>query len=412
MLSKLLKKTEVKRNLTISVIGTGLGQLIHLGSTPVISRLYSPADFGQYSLFLSFLGVFTAISLCKFDLAIIAAEENEVPQIRNILSRLALVTTSLVFLIFLVLSNFESKFKIIFMFLFLVIPFSAKFWMHRSILNKAKIFKRLSFGKIIENSSNGFVAIALGLANLKDIGLFTGKLVALIITWIYFRFESSKLYLEKSPLKAKEIIAKYINYPRFSFPAELIAHLNLSSSIFLFSYFFSSIEVGLIGLTTRVLSMPANFVSISFFDVFKQKAVADYKEFGAFNTIFVKFLVALSLIGIAMVLVIFLAGPYLFSNIFGESWVKAGIYGQYLSFFYAIRLIAVPLIFSFEITGRHYVNLIFQFCYLFIGVTTILTTYHYTQDDLLCIKVYSLSLTLVYAIHILLAYLNSKQRNV
>jgi O-antigen/teichoic acid export membrane protein len=410
MLSKLFKKTDVKKNLVISVIGTGLGQLIHLALTPIISRIYSPELFGQYSLFLSLLGVFTTMTLCKLDLAIIVSDDDEVPQLRRILFKMMSITTCLALSIYIFLWLDDSAHKTIFLFLVLTIPISGKFWMHRSIINKAKLFRRLSYGKVLENSLNGVITILLGTLSFKEIGLFTGKLTALFFTWLYFRVKSSKLFLDKSALTTKEVLRKYINYPKYSFPGELIAHLNLSSTIFLFAYLFSPLEVGLIGLTTRVMSVPANFISISFFDVFKEKAVSDFKEFGSFSTIFQKFLILLLSIAIGMIFVAYFTSPFLFPFIFGEEWGKAGLYAQYLCIFYAIRLVTGPLIFSFEITGKHYVNLIFQSVYLIVGITSIALTYYYTQNDLQCIKVYSLSLAIIYSFHIILAYINSRKR--
>ncbi len=409
MLSKLLKKTEVKKNLTISVIGTAAGQLIHLGTTPIISRIYSPELFGQYSLFLSFLGVFTAISLCKFDLAIIAVEDDEVSFFRKILFKLSVLTTLISTIVLIFLYFTDSGNILSFLFLTLTIPVSAKYWMHRSILNKSKLFKNLSIGKVLENSSNGLIAIGLGLMSLKDIGLFAGKFFALLFSWLYFRIQSSKLYLKKSILPPKDILKKYINYPKYSFPAELVGQLNLNTIIFIFAYLFSPLEVGLIGLTTRVMSVPANFVSISFLDVFKQKSMQDFKDTGSFRTIFIKFFFALSAIAISMITVIYFTGPSLFNLVFGNEWGKAGIYAQYLCFFYAIRLVTGPLAYALEIVNKHYINLIFQCLYLITGVASILGTFYITGDDLLCIKVYSFSLFILYAIHTTVAFKYSKK---
>lgn len=410
MLLKFLTKTDVKKNLTISVIGTGLGQLIHLGTTPVISRIYSPETFGFFSLYMSFLGIFTSISLMKLDLAIIACEDNEVRLIKRVLSFLASVTTVLSASIAITLLFLENPQYKIFIFLAVTMPIVGRFWTHRAILNKAAIFKKLSLGKIFENSTNGILAIGLGLANLKDIGLFAGKIGGLAVTWLYFRFTSAKLYKEQSSESLKEIFVKYSNYPKFSFPAELVAHLNLNTAIFLFTYYFSSVEVGLIGLTTRVMAVPANFVSISFFDVFKQKAMSDYKETGDFRTIFFKFFLVLTALALSMVLVIYFTGPWLFSLVFGDEWTKAGVFARYLCIFYAVRLIAGPLTFSFEITNKHYVNLIFQTMYLVSGAAAIIISYHFTQNDLYCVVAYSISLSILYLIHIFLAYINSAQR--
>ena len=408
MLSKILKKTDVKRNLTISIIGTALAQLIHLGTTPIISRIYTPEQFGKFSLFLSFLGVATALTLWKFDLAIMAADDDEVPIFRKIFSKLASITTLFSIVITVGLYLFSIDYWYIFALLTITIPLSNKYWVHRSIINKLANFKRLSSGKVIENTSNGILAISLGLLSLKDFGLFIGKMGSLTFTWIYYRVVTSKKYLVSTQLNTKEVIQKYQNYPKFSFPAELVAQFNLNTSIFIFSYYFSAIEVGLIGLTTRVMSLPANFVSISFYDVFKQKALDDYKNDGEFRTIFVKFFIVLTSLALVMITVIYFFGPWLFEFVFGSAWSKAGIYAQYLCFFYAVRLITGPLCFSLEVVNKHYVNLVFQILYLVTGFTSIVLTYSITGSDLLCVKYYSISLAILYIIHTYISYKATK----
>jgi O-antigen/teichoic acid export membrane protein len=157
------------------------------------------------------------------------------------------------------------------------------------------------------------------------------------------------------------------------------------------------------------MSLPANFVSISFYDVFKQKALEDYKNSGEFRVIFIKFFSVLSIIAMSMIAVIYFFGPLLFDFIFGSKWTKAGTYAQYLCFLYAIRLVAGPLTFSLEVVNKHYINLIFQCLYLIIGVSSILITYHFTGSDFSCVKTYSFSLSILYFAHIFTAYLNTKK---
>lgn len=409
MIKKLFKKTDVKKNLTISVIGTALAQLIHLGTTPIISRIYDPEQFGNYSLFLSFLGVATAISLCKFDLAIIASEKEEISTFKKIFNLLAIIATSISLIVSVALYLLSVQYWYIFAVLTFTIPLSNKYWMYRSIINKIADFKKLTFGKVYENFSSGIITIALGVFNFKDIGLFLGKIGSLALTAIFYKYSLSKKEFTRKKLPVLDIVKKYQNYPKYSFPAELVAQLNLNTTILIFSYFFSSVEVGLIGLTTRVLSLPANFVSISFYDVFKQKALHDYKENGEFRTIFKKFFFVLTILAISMILVIYFLGPWLFNFIFGAVWSKSGIYAQYLCLFYAIRLVTGPLCFSLEVVNKHHINLMFQVIYLVSGISSIAITHYLTGNDLTCIKVYSITLATLYSIHTLISFIVTKK---
>ena len=402
MIKNLLKATEVKKNLTISVIGTLIGQSIHLGLTPIISRIYSPELFGQFSLYLSLLGIFTCVALLKYELAIITCEENEVFAIHKFIQKVSGITSLTLALATAISYIYYQEYFVVLLFLTLSIFVSANYWSYRSISNRNSEYKSLSIAKISENSSNGLVSILFGLTHLKTYGLYFGKITGLIVSIYLFRKR-----IKFIPNKVENIYKKYLKFPMYSFPAELIAHLNLSLSIVLFSYYFSAIEVGLIGLTTRVLSVPANLVSISFFDVFKQKATEDYKRTGEFRTIFKKFFIILFFLAIAMTAVMYFLAPKLFGLIFGEEWIKAGVYAQFLAFFYAVRLINGPLSFSFMIINKHHINLIFQGLYLVSGVLSITLGYHYTQSDIECIKIYSLILGILTFLQVILAFIMS-----
>lgn len=404
MLKNAFKPTILKRNLLVAISGTGLAQLIHLGTTPIISRIYEPDYFGEFALFNSLLGIFTVFTLLKMDLALIGAEDSEIPSFKKLFRKLTLLIILVTILVFL-FKLINSGFSYIYLFLILALFPSNQFWANRAIQNRSGNFKKLSIGKILENSLNAGSSLLLGLLNLKEFGLLFGKLFGLVSSALYFR----KKIPSKSEVSSKELIKKYQNFPKFSFPAELLVHLNLNLSVFVFTYYFSAVEVGFIGLTTRVLSVPVNFISISFFDVFKQKAMKDYKETGEFLTIFIKFLLMLTSIAIAMVGTLYFFSEDLFATVFGEEWRQAGMYAKYLSILHAVRLIALPLVYSFEITNKNHFNFIFQAMYLIGGLSALIISCNYYQDDLSTIKIYSITLSVLYVIHTFMAFLNAKK---
>lgn len=407
MLINFLTKTDVKKNLTISILGVGIGQLIHLLSTPFISRIYTPEQFGQFALFLSIMGVLSSISLMKFDFAIITGEKDDIPKINKLIQKICLFVFIATFILFLLSYFFNDEYKLMLFFCCMAVFAFNRYWTFRAILNRYKKFKELAISKILENIINAASTIVIGLLHFKEIGLFIGKILGLVIASFYLNKKNkTKLLNFKGSLLGT--FNKYIKYPKYSFPAELVANFNFNISIFLFTYFFSAIEVGFIGLTSRVLSVPVNFVSISFLDVFKQKADQDYKESNRFNTIYLKFLAVLIIVAIIISSIMFFGGPVLFELVFGKEWYKAGVYAKYIAILYSMRFISTPLSFGFEVTGRNHINLIFQSTYLILGISSIIISYYLTRDDVLCVAAYSFVVSSVYLIHVFLGYLNSK----
>lgn len=404
MIKNVFRPSKLKKNLLIAVSGTGLAQLIHLGSTPIISRIYEPKFFGEFALFNSLLGIFTVFTLLKMDLALIGADESEIPSFKKLFRRLTLLVIAVIILVF-AYKLITAGFSYIYFFLILALVPSNEFWSNRAIQNRDGNFKKLSLGKILENSISTGSSLLLGLLNLKEYGLLFGKIFGLLSSAVFFR----RRYEKKPFINSKELLNKYKKFPKFSFPAELLVHLNLNLSVFVFTYYFSAIEVGFIGLTTRVLSVPVNFISISFFDVFKQKAMNDFKETGEFLTIFIKFLFMLSLIAFLMIGTLYFFSEDLFAIVFGEEWRKAGIYAKYLSILYAVRLVALPLVYSFEITNKNHYNFIFQALYLIGGITALAFSYNQYQSDIISIKAYSTTLAIIYTSHIIMALKNTKK---
>ena len=59
------------RDVTVLTLGTGLAQLINIGSAPLLSRLYSPKDFGILAIFLAVVGISSTLVTLRYETAIL-----------------------------------------------------------------------------------------------------------------------------------------------------------------------------------------------------------------------------------------------------------------------------------------------------------------------------------------------------
>lgn len=78
--------------------GSALGQFVVLAATPLLSRIYSPAEFGEYAAFLAMCGVFLAVACLRYDAALNASGDEEAARIFHVACLAAAVTAALVFL--------------------------------------------------------------------------------------------------------------------------------------------------------------------------------------------------------------------------------------------------------------------------------------------------------------------------
>ncbi len=74
MFKKLLKN-EYLKNISTVATGTFLSQLVLILFIPILSRIYTPNEFGLYSLFIAFSSSIAIISTFTYERAIVLPKE-------------------------------------------------------------------------------------------------------------------------------------------------------------------------------------------------------------------------------------------------------------------------------------------------------------------------------------------------
>ena len=70
MFKKLFPKSDFVKNVITLVTGTALAQAIPLAVSPILTRIYSPEDFGILALFLGISSVFSVVVTGRYEFAI------------------------------------------------------------------------------------------------------------------------------------------------------------------------------------------------------------------------------------------------------------------------------------------------------------------------------------------------------
>lgn len=76
MLLKLLQSNYLK-NITTLMVGTTIAQLVPILISPLLTRLYSPDNFGQVALIMSISSILTVFATCRYEMAIILPKETK-----------------------------------------------------------------------------------------------------------------------------------------------------------------------------------------------------------------------------------------------------------------------------------------------------------------------------------------------
>ena len=66
----------INKNIFILFTGSTLAQLIPIAIAPILTRLYSPEEFGLLAIFISLAAIFSPIASLRYELSILLPKSN------------------------------------------------------------------------------------------------------------------------------------------------------------------------------------------------------------------------------------------------------------------------------------------------------------------------------------------------
>lgn len=353
MFIRKFSENDFAKNILTLITGTTAAQIIPFAVSPVLTRLYSPDDFGVLALFFSICSILSVVAAGRYELSIVIPEKDD--EAANIVALSIFV--SLIFVLFLqiVFVVFNSgiasllgngSISVWLYFVPLVVFMMSLYNILRYFSIRIKDFKNVAVTRAVKSAAGAFIKLALGFAGFISGGLVTGEIISQffgntsLVRNVYRRKELfSGVTRAKMACEAK----KYSDFPKFSLPGALSNSLSLNLNSFFLTSFFSLAVLGQYALVNKAVNVPLTLLGSSVSDAYFQRAARERNETGSAKNAFIQSAKYLSLIAIPVFFVLFFFGNELFAFVFGESWRIAGSYAKILSFLVAVRLVAAPL---------------------------------------------------------------------
>ena len=411
MINKILPKTEFSKNVLNVVGGTAVSQLITIALSPVLSRLYSPDDFGVYSIFITLAATTAVISTFRYEFAIMLPKEEDeavnVVALSFFINLLYTFLTLLVFLIggkpFLHLIHSDAIEPYILLVAVYVLFFGAmgtlNYW-----LSRVKMFRELSYGKVAQSAGTAIFSIAFFYLGMNHGGLIAGAVIGQacigLMYIFYFRKDWLRLKLKVSREKMKVLFNRYIHFLTFNTPHAL---LNVGQDLVvaaLINFYFGTAAAGLYFLTYRILRLPAGVIGASTAQVFYQRVSELHPDVKAMQHQILKVYKQLFVLSIPIFGVLLIGGPLLFSFAFGEKWYDAGVYAQILSPSLMLAFILAPVTAITVVVRMQHYSILFGVADILLRTASILIGgyYHNIYVALYCLSGSS-CLFLIYALY-------------
>lgn len=413
--TKFLTSSIIRKNVLILISGTITGQIINLLVTPLLSRFYTPQQFGNLAVFTSIAAIISLFSTGQYELAITLPKRKEDSLNVVALTSFLVATTSLV--VFGVLLLFRKFFvgfipEDIFSLWIFLMPISifltglGQVFYYWVIYKKG--FKEISLNTICKAAStNALQVVNLFISALKGSGLLIGQVFGQLFATSLFakhilkteRYELKNIHTSDIREQAK----RYKKFPTYSLPANLVNVTANQLPVILLGGAFGLSVVGQFSLTQKILGVPGVLISTSILSVFKERASRDYRETNSCRDIYIKTLKALFSLSIIPFFALFMVTPRLIPYIFGPNWVAAGIYAQILTVMYFFRFIASPLSYVLIVAEKQAINLTIQLLLLAITFASIQFGKH-VGDPKTSLTFFSLGYSIIYLAMLLISY--------
>jgi O-antigen/teichoic acid export membrane protein len=409
----LIKSTSI-RNVMVLMSGSVLAQVLPILFFPILSRIYTPADYGVLGLFMSVSMLLMVLSNFQLNYAIlIPKDDKEALRIFSCGSHLVIATSLVSFAAILlfgawfsqVMGSLELKtwLYLLPVTVFLTginIQFSAWF-------NRAGRFKIITSSRVL--ASIVTVAISLGFNFLIDgaggliLAYLLGNLASFILLITVFLRTHS---FQRVSLKEDIVILKaHRNFPVYTMPTELISNFAQQLPLYIFSMYSGVQSVGFFTRSRQILALPINYISTSVSEVYKQKASEAFRNNpSALKPLFIKTIGYLFFMSLIPFLIIAIFSPTLFAFFFGENWRQAGVFSQCLVLMYFFKFVVSPLTFNFYLGGKQKLDFILHLLIILFTALGLVIGFSLFHSDFYALLLFSVAYSFMYFIYGFLSY--------
>lgn len=360
--------TNVLKIISGSVIAQALSVLL----IPIITRIYSPNDFGIFQLILSISGILAIVSTFSYQLSIMLPKEDE-DSINIVVLCIILVTlTSLLtgIVVLFLPQNIDdilnapgaSKYLIYLPIIVFLngLFFVQNYWLSRKIrfgvIAGARVSNTL-LGKVFQIGMAKWIVSPVGLL----LGVIAGYMFADVLMLKGIKNDIGVLR-KVSILRIKELAIQYKNFPLFSSWSMIANTISPQVPTFLLALFYGTTVVGHYSLAYQVVNMPMTIIGNAIGQVFFQK-VSDVKNGNLdedMKTVVEEVYKKLISIGIFPMILLMIIGEQVFTFAFGESWSVSGTYMKILLPWIFLVFLSLPISTLYNIYDKQSVWLTFS----------------------------------------------------
>jgi O-antigen/teichoic acid export membrane protein len=318
--------------------GTAVAQGLLVLASPVLTRLYTPADFGALVVYMSLLALLVILASLRYEFALpIPEDDAEAVDLLAVCMLLVVVTASLSSLVLYLLRERVVAWTGVpalgpYLWLVPVSIFGVGFY---QVFNCWAIRKggyaRIARTKVTQSVTQVALQVGVGTVVKGPLGLLLGHAVGRsngtrTLAMLDWRNDLARLRQVRWAGMWRAMV-RFRRFPVIASSTALMNTCNLRMPALLLAVYFGPAVAGWFALAQRVFALPSSVIGESVAQVyFGEVAATVNRDAGGLMVLFRGTLRRMFLLGLPLMLAAMAAGWFLFPVLFGRNWREAGIF--------------------------------------------------------------------------------------
>lgn len=383
--------------------GTAFGQLLAVAVSPLLSRLYSPADFGVFSVVNALAMVLGTVLAGCYELAIPLPDKDEDARALFVLGTvLTVMTTAVTTAVFILLTPLliellDEPGAVTWLgWVPLVAAALAFFRLLNQWALRQQRYGATARRNVISASSTVLIQLVSGWRAAGPGGLIVGLGLGQALGAASLMV-GSRISLRTSRADLRRLARRYRRFPLLLAPSGLLNSAGLYLPVILIATLYGAEAAGWLGFTQRILALPVTLIGQAVAQVYLgELARAHRNRVDQQARLFHITSVRLALIGAGGALLLMVVARPLFPWVFGEPWQQSGAMAQALAISLGLQLVASPLSQTLVVYERTRLQLAWDIGRLTLVTGSIVVTAEAGGDVLACTWAFSTATAAAY----------------
>ena len=345
-------------------LGSGLARVIGFVSIPILTRLYTPEDFGVMAVFVALVAILAPLLTLRYVLAL------PLPRHDGLAMNLMALSAGLMLIIGTMLGiglAFFAESLLVVMSMEVLAPWwwlivlglfgTGTYEMLSLWATRRRAYKAIAHTQVAQSAAGAMAKIGFGAVGAGPIGLLVGHIVAqsggigTLVRQFRAEYRSNWQHVRRSRLE--RVAIGHRGFPLYRLPSQILLIASTQAPVLFIATLYDPHTTGQFGLAMMVLALPLGLLGRSTAKAFYAEAAnIGHRKAEQIWQLTIAVLKRLALLALLPTIILLIFGPRLFVIVFGEAWELAGLFASTLAIYLFFQFVHTPTPYVYDIFAK------------------------------------------------------------